>query len=100
MGFFDITSIKYEPELSGPSFRTYGVEGTSYVIVRHLKYCDAPIRSTWATRRDVYNYVNTSGHRGANTRHMPQVPFQAIFDELPNHIQEELIYEFDVFLEK
>lgn len=100
MGFFDITSIKYEPELSGKFFRSYSVEGTPYIVVRYPLVEDMPIQSIWATRRDVDNFVNTKGHRGANLRQMPQVPFQAVFDELPNHIQEELIYEFDVFLEK
>lgn len=72
MGFFDITSIEYEPELSGKFFRSYRIEGTPYVVVRYPLVEDMPIQSVWATRRDMDNFINTKGHRrGKSSRRSP-----------------------------
>jgi hypothetical protein len=97
MSFFDIKSIEYEPDLSSKFFRTYGIVGTQFVAIRVLVPAQSKITTQYATRRGVSNFVNALGRGGSL---FPSIPFQAVFEQLPTHIQEELIYELDIFLEK
>lgn len=91
MELLDLEGIEYCPELSGPYYRTYGLKGTPYVIIRDMLHYEMP--SYWTTRREASNIRGASPWLSSRSR--GQVPGQKVFEDSPKHIQEELIYVLD-----
>tara|TARA_R110002110_G_scaffold66276_8_gene181757 strand:- start:759 stop:1058 length:300 start_codon:yes stop_codon:yes gene_type:complete len=98
MGFFDLDCLTYDPELSTAHFRSYHIKDTPYVILRYSggfsEITKAEPDMAIATRIDLVTNINSKGLHQVFCK-----PFSEVYSQLPNHIQEQFIFEMDLFLE-